>query len=99
MRVSGSRLLAIEVRGAYRFLRTLIKSTAPPEALYPAYNMGGTDMNLFAFALILAVDIVIQEELLTYALIIWASVFIFRFALRAYIASLKTEVKTGRNYY
>lgn len=44
-------------------------------------------MNLLFFFLILAVDIVIKEELLTYALIIWGLVLLGRFMLRHYIAA------------
>ena len=55
-------------------------------------------MNLFAFALILAVDIVIKEELLTYALIIWGLVLLGRFMFRQYLPGAQ-QVKTGRHYY
>ena len=55
-------------------------------------------MNLFSFALILAVDIVIQEELLTYALIVWACVAVARYALRAYLTSIECEIKMGRGH-
>lgn len=44
-------------------------------------------MNLFAFALIVFVDTVIQNELLTMALIIWGLVLLVRFMLRLYFAS------------
>lgn len=54
-------------------------------------------MNLFAFALIAAVDAIIQNELLTYALIIWGLVLLGRFMLRRYLASSQ-EMKTWRNY-
>lgn len=55
-------------------------------------------MNLFAFALIAAVDAVIRNELLTYALIIWGLVLLGRFMWRRYLAGGR-EMKTGRNVY
>lgn len=44
-------------------------------------------MNLFSFALIAAVDAIIQNELLTYALIIWGLVLLVRYMLRRYLSS------------
>ena len=51
-------------------------------------------MNLFAFALIVAVDIVLREELLTYALILWGLALLGRFMLRHYVAA--NQPKMGR---
>jgi hypothetical protein len=57
-------------------------------------------MNLFSFALILAVDIVIKEELLTYALIIWGLILLGRFMFRQYLPGANyQQAKTGRHYY
>lgn len=56
-------------------------------------------MNLFAFALIIAVDVVIKNELLTYALIIWGLVLLGRFMWRGYVSANCQQVKTGRNLY
>lgn len=55
-------------------------------------------MNLFPFLLILAVDIVLREELLTYALIIWGLVLLGRFMLRRYVTCCQ-GLKAGRAYY
>lgn len=51
-------------------------------------------MNLLSFLLILSVDIVIKEELLTYALIMWGLVLLGRFMLRHYVAA--NHPKMGR---
>ena len=55
-------------------------------------------MTLFSFALIVAVDAIIKNELLTYALIVWGLVLLGRFILRRYLAGGR-EMKTGRNVY
>ena len=55
-------------------------------------------MNLLSFLLILSVDIVIKEELLTYALILWGLVLLGRFMLRHYIAANQPQmVRSGRD--
>lgn len=51
-------------------------------------------MNLLFFFLILSVDLVLREELLTYALILWGLVLLGRFMLRHYIAA--NQPKMGR---
>ena len=52
--------------------------------------------NLLSFLLIIAVDVVIKNELLTYALIMWGSVLFARLAIRLYIGSAREDVKFGR---
>ena len=60
------------------------RSTTPPRrGLYTRQK--GNAMNLLSFLLILSVDLVLREELLTYALIIWGTVLVGRYFLRLYI--------------
>ena len=52
--------------------------------------------NLLSFLLIIAVDVVIKNELLTYALIMWGSVLFARLAIRMYFTSDRESAKFGR---
>ena len=51
-------------------------------------------MNLLSFLLILSVDLILREELLTYALILWGLALLGRFMLRHYVAA--NQPKMGR---
>lgn len=53
-------------------------------------------MNLIAFILILIVGIVIKNELLTYALIVWGSVLLFRLVIHMLLDNARADVKFGR---
>jgi len=69
-------------------------NTTPSTKPGGCYRQKGNAMNLLSFLLILSVVIVIKEELLTYALIIWGLVLLGRFMLRHYIAA--NQPKMGR---
>jgi hypothetical protein len=52
--------------------------------------------NVLSFALIVAVDVVIKNELLTYALIVWGSVLLFRLVIHMLLDNARADVKFGR---
>lgn len=54
-------------------------------------------MNIFAFALITVVAVIIKNELLTHALIIWASVWIARLVVPCFLTDNK-PARHGRDY-
>ena len=56
-------------------------------------------MNLLSFLLILSVNLVLREELLTYALIMWGLLLLGRFIWSLRPSANYQKVKSGRNYY